>query len=179
MNGHMERIIQSKLNGNGIYISIPEQKLYWVKDFSVEQIYPVSTSKNPPSCIENSFGTPWGKHVIAEKIGDGEALGTVFQSRISTRRTYAVYPPQAGLITSRILWLRGLEKGLNKGKNEAGLSCDTHGRYIYIHGTNKEGQIGIPFSQGCINMKNQDVLALFEKVSVGDTVFIDRADMGS
>ena len=33
-------------------------------------------------------------------------------------------------ITTRILWLEGLEPGFNRGGN-----VDSHARYIYIHGT--------------------------------------------
>lgn len=163
---------QAHFKEDGLYISIPDQRLYLVKNLKIEQIYPISTSKNAPSCIANSFGTPWGRHEIAEKIGESIPLGTVFKSRQSTGKLFQDYPLEAGLITSRILWLKGLEEGVNRGQTQEGLCCDTYARYIYIHGTSKEDQIGTPFSQGCINMKNQDVIDLFERAGVGDSVFI-------
>ena len=61
-------------------------------------------------------------------------------------------------ITTRILWLSGLEEGLNKGKN-----IDSFKRYIYIHGTSEEGRLGIPSSHGCIRMKNKDVIDLYKE----------------
>ena len=70
-------------------------------------------------------------------------------------------------ITTRILWLSGLEEGLNKGKN-----IDSFKRYIYIHGTSEEGRLGIPSSHGCIRMKNKDVIDLYKKVEVGTLVLI-------
>jgi lipoprotein-anchoring transpeptidase ErfK/SrfK len=72
------------------------------------------------------------------------------------------------LITTRILWLRGLEPGRNSGKR-----VDSFRRFIYIHGTPDEGLIGTPASHGCIRMKNADVLELFDRVEVGTPVLIE------
>jgi lipoprotein-anchoring transpeptidase ErfK/SrfK len=74
---------------------------------------------------------------------------------------------ERNLITSRILRLRGLEPGHN-----AGLGCDSYDRYIYIHGTNHEERIGQPFSGGCVEMRNTEVIELFESVEGGDLVWI-------
>ena len=72
------------------------------------------------------------------------------------------------LITSRILWLRGLEPGMNAGGN-----VDSHDRYIYIHGTNHEDRLGQPFSSGCVHMNNVEIVALFDEVRSGDLVWIE------
>ncbi|MCK5091314.1 MAG: L,D-transpeptidase, partial [Gammaproteobacteria bacterium] len=45
-------------------------------------------------------------------------------------------------------------------------------RYIYIHGTAEEGRIGRPASQGCIRMRNADVIELFDLLDVGTLVNI-------
>ena len=74
---------------------------------------------------------------------------------------------EENLITTRILWLRGLEPGVNQGGE-----VDSHDRYIYIHGTNHEDRIGTPQSAGCILMRNLDIIALFDEVRVGDQVWI-------
>jgi len=71
------------------------------------------------------------------------------------------------LITSRILWLRGLERGVNLGDG-----VDTHDRYIYIHGTHREAEIGKRMSAGCILMRNLDIIELFDEVRTGDLVWI-------
>ena len=70
-------------------------------------------------------------------------------------------------ITSRILWLDGLEEGINRGG-----PYDTFSRYIYIHGTSDEKRIGEPVSAGCIRMKNDDIVELFDEVLVNDLVII-------
>jgi lipoprotein-anchoring transpeptidase ErfK/SrfK len=72
------------------------------------------------------------------------------------------------LITSRILWLRGLEPGVN-----AGGDIDTYSRYVYIHGTNHEDRLGTPQSAGCVLMANLDIIGLHEEVRIGDIVWID------
>ena len=70
-------------------------------------------------------------------------------------------------ITSRILWLDGLESGFNNGGVH-----DSYTRYIYIHGTSDEMRIGQPVSHGCIRMKNLDVIELFDEVLINDLVII-------
>ena len=65
-------------------------------------------------------------------------------------------------ITSRILWLDGMEPE----------NANTRGRYIYIHGTRHEDKIGTPESHGCIRMRNADVIELFGLVEEGTLVII-------
>jgi len=132
--------------------------------------YPVSTSKRPPSNIKNSLGTPRGLHEIAERIGAGQPPGMVFKSRIPTGRHFSELPDaiqETQLITSRILWLRGLEPGVNRDGE-----VDTYSRYIYLHGTNHEDRIGQPMSAGCIELRNLDIIELYEEVRTGDHVMI-------
>ena len=133
--------------------------------------YVVSTSLRPPSNVKDSLGTPRGLHLIAERIGAGTPPGTVFKSRINLGRHFNELEPEQNaknLITSRILWLRGLEPGVN-----AGGDVDSFDRYIYIHGTNHEERLGRPFSAGCIEMNNLEIVALFEEVRTGDHVWIE------
>ena len=133
--------------------------------------YVISTSKRPPSNIKNSQGTPRGLHEIAERIGAGQPPGMVFKSRVPTGRHYFEVlerePDNENLITSRILWLRGLEPGVNRGGE-----VDTYERYIYIHGTNQEERVGGPLSAGCVLMRNLEIIELYEAVRAGDWVWI-------
>src|SRR3954465_3127126 len=135
--------------------------------------YVVSTSRRPPSNIKNSLGTPRGLHEIAERIGAGQPAGMVFKSRVSTGHHFsevAETDPEAAnhnLITSRILWLRGLEPGVNRGGD-----VDTYSRYVYIHGTNHEERLGEPLSAGCVLMRNLDIIELYDEVRTGDLVLI-------
>jgi len=95
----------------------------------------------------------------------------VFRSRLPTGRHFSEYQPEEtktdDLITSRILWLRGLEVGEN-----AGGDVDSYDRYIYIHGTRHEDKLGRPASGGCVRMGNLDVISLYENVRAGDWVWI-------
>jgi len=43
-----------------------------------------------------------------------------------------------------------------------------------FHGTNEPELIGQAVSHGCIRMRNKDVVALFEKVSIGTPVVVER-----
>ena len=157
-----------------LIVSIPNQEMVVIKQIQIapqiKQRYRISTSANPPSCIANSFGTPTGLHQIADHIGADAAAGMVFKGRVATGQLYAEYPSEEqknNLITSRILRLRGLELGHNNGEG-----CDSYERYIYIHGSNHEDRIGQPFSGGCVEMFNTDVIELFDQVQRGDLVWI-------
>jgi hypothetical protein len=132
--------------------------------------YVVSTSKRPPSNVKDSLGTPRGLHEIAERIGAGQPPGMVYKSRVPTGRHFSELPDSTqndNLITSRILWLRGLEPGVNRGGH-----VDTYERYVYIHGTNHEDRIGEPLSSGCVLMRNVEIVELSEEVRNGDLVLI-------
>ena len=152
-----------------IYVSIGEQKLFLFSGGALKKIYPVSTSRKPPSCLKNSLGTPTGLHIIDGKIGGGEPLDTVFRGR-KPDGLLSEQPPEEqnkNLITARIMRLRGLEEGVNSGGE-----VDTYERYVYIHGTNQEDKIGTPNSHGCVLLKNKDVSELFDVVTDKTIVLI-------
>jgi lipoprotein-anchoring transpeptidase ErfK/SrfK len=94
----------------------------------------------------------------------------VFKGRVSTGRHYSEFPDEAqntNLITSRVLWLRGLEPGVNRGGD-----VDTYERYVYLHGTNQESRLGERISAGCVLMRNVEIIELYERVRPGDQVWI-------
>ena len=131
----------------------------------------VSTAKNGVGEQMGSNCTPRGEHIVRAKIGTAQPLNTVFVSRRPTAETYspelgALYPQRDWILT-RILWLSGLEPG----KNRLG-DVDTMRRYIYIHGAPDEDQMGVPSSHGCIKMRNQEVIDLFDRVPLGTPVTI-------
>lgn len=146
------------------------------RDGQLVKSYVISTSLRPPSNVKNSLGTPRGLHEIAERVGAGAPPGIVFKARANTGRHFSELDgeeQEKNLITTRILWLRGLEPGVNSGQNTAGESVDTYDRYVYIHGTNHEKRIGSPASSGCVQMRNLDIIELYDEVRVGDLVWIE------
>jgi hypothetical protein len=66
-----------------------------------------------------------GSLEIASKIGGNAPLGTVFKSRQPTGEILKPKAPGRDPIVTRILWLRGLERG----------NARAYSRSIYIHGT--------------------------------------------
>jgi lipoprotein-anchoring transpeptidase ErfK/SrfK len=155
-----------------IEVSLQQQALALADEAGSEiGRYRVSTAKNGPGEINGSFCTPRGLHVIRAKIGAGAPLNTVFVKR---RPTGEIYSPELGArfpgrdwMLTRILWLSGCEPGRNRlGK------VDTMRRYIYIHGSPDTVEMGKPGSIGCIRMRNEDLLQLFERVAAGTQVEI-------
>jgi hypothetical protein len=127
-----------------------------------------STSRFGIGQTEGSNCTPLGLHRIAEKIGAGEPVGTVFKSRKVVGHTSQPEFADAK-ITTRILWLEGLEDGFNRGGN-----VDSHARYIYIHGTADQKSIGKPSSHGCIHLADADLIPLFDLLPSGTLVWISE-----
>ena len=152
-------------------MSIGEQKLWLFSENDLLKTYRISTSRNAPSCLKDSLGTPTGLHFIDGKIGAGMDLQTVFRGRKPAGILSQQSPEELkkNLITCRIMRLRGLEDGINRGAN-----VDTYERYIYIHGTNQEDKIGSPNSHGCILLSNADVAERFDIVSDGSVVLISQ-----
>lgn len=144
-----------------ITINIANQTLTY-KD----TVYLISSAANGVGEIQGSFCTPLGKFKISEKIGDDLELGSVLVGRVPTGEVYSkkLFDEQPGRdwILSRILWLDGVE---SHNKN-------TKQRYIYIHGSADEYSMGKPGSKGCIRMKNNDIIQLFNQVKVGEEVVI-------
>ena len=154
-----------------IEISIPEQSLALIENGRELRRYAVSTSRNGAGEKQGTFCTPRGDHIVRAKIGAGQALNTVFVRR---RPTGEIWTPEMAerfpgrdWILTRILWLSGCEPG----KNRMG-EVDTMRRYIYIHGSPDNVEMGKPGSIGCIRMRNQDVVELFELVRPGTEVRI-------
>ncbi|MGB7767374.1 MAG: L,D-transpeptidase [Verrucomicrobiia bacterium] len=127
-----------------------------------------STSRFGIGQAEGSHRTPLGLHRIVEKIGGGAPAGTVFKARQIAGHTSRPEFADAK-ITTRILWLEGLEPGLNRGGN-----VDSHARYIYLHGTADQSSIGKPASCGCIHLADADLIPLFDKLPGGTLVWIER-----
>jgi len=153
-------------------VRISTATLQYFREGELVKSYVISTSKRPPCNVKDSRGTPRGLHEIAERIGAGQPPGMVFKSRVPTGRHFNEHidaNPDAehDLITGRILWLRGLEPGVNRGGD-----VDTYERYVYIHGTNHEDRIGEPLSAGCVLMRNLEIVELYEQVRGGDQVLI-------
>ena len=153
-----------------IEIELASQRL-WLRDADQCVCYRVSTARNGPGERIDSECTPRGRHAVAEKIGAGAAPGTVFVGRRPTGEVYSEAlcreAPDRDWILTRILWLEGLEPGVNQGGG-----VDTRMRYIYIHGAPDSAQMGVPGSRGCIRMCSADIVELFERVPVGTGVLI-------
>lgn len=155
-----------------LLVRISTQTLQFYRDRALVRALPVSTSLRPPSNVKDSLGTPRGLHTIAERIGGEQPIGMVFKGRRPTGKHFSEHEDNGNLITSRILWLRGLEPGINSGQSASGDCVDTYDRYIYIHGTNREDRIGHPHSAGCVLLANPAMVALYDEVRTGDHVLI-------
>jgi len=144
-----------------IDISIGDQRLTLTSDGEVLRSYPVSSSRFGIGTEEGSMKTPLGIFRIAEKIGHDAEPGTIFKARVAFGPDDPL-PETEDLITSRILWLDGMDEE----------NANTRERFIYIHGTKHEDKIGMPASHGCIRMRNDDVIELFELVDETTQVVI-------
>jgi hypothetical protein len=149
-------------------VHIKEQIVCLFEDGKFVKRFRCSTSRFGIGQIEGSNCTPLGLHRIAEKIGDGEPAGTIFKSR-EVIGHISELGLAAGNITTRIMWLEGLEPGFNQGGN-----VDSHSRFIYIHGAGDQETIGQPASSGCIHLADADLIGLFDLLPSGTQVWISE-----
>ena len=154
-----------------LFISVKDQKMYHIKNNEIIDMFIISSSAYGTGNKAGSNKTPLGLHKVKEKFGDktpinGRMIGKVFYGQVATIYNDTTRS-KTDDITSRILWLEGLEVNKNKGKG-----IDSFKRYIYIHGTSEEGRLGTPASHGCIRMKNKEVIDLYKIIEVGTLVLI-------
>ena len=168
--GTLEKGIQ--LSNESDNLNQFRQKVKQLKNHQVNKSYSISTALKGIGQNKNSFQTPIGTHYIRAKIGKDLPPLSIFEARRPTGRIWnkedAESHPNQDWVLSRILWLSGKELGVNRLG-----SVDTMQRFIYIHGTPDESQLGEPFSHGCIRMSNDDVIELFDLVSAGTIVLIN------
>jgi len=154
-----------------LVITLTRQTLQLRRNGRVDREFLVSTSRYGPGEQSGSLCTPRGLHVIRAKIGRGLPVGAILRGRRPTGEVFSPALHQAApgrdWILTRILWLSGLEPG----RNRLG-SVDSMRRYIYLHGTPDHEPMGVPFSHGCIRMRNADVCWLFDAVAPGTRVNI-------
>jgi L,D-transpeptidase catalytic domain len=147
---------------NQLIISVRDQKLMFLRNGSKVATYPISTSMFGLGDARGRMTTPLGYLAVEKKIGDNVPVGAVFHQRRLTGEVLQPDTPGRDPITTRIIWLRGLEAQ----------NAHAFQRCIYIHGTPEEKKIGSPASYGCIRMKSKDVAELYDQVPVGALVQI-------
>lgn len=155
-----------------ILIGIHSQTLKLVdEEGSVLEAYSISSAAKGAGEQRGSLMTPRGRHVVRAKIGSGMPMNTVFVGRrptgeLHTPELSAKFPDRDWILT-RILWLSGLEKGFNRLGE-----VDTMRRYIYIHGCPEGTEMGKPGSHGCIRMRNDEIVDLYDRIPIGTEVDI-------
>ena len=159
-------------DGALVVVDVHTQRLYLLRRGRVADVWPVSTAIEGIGQEAHSDATPVGVFRVARKIGAGLPSEAVLRDQVATGRIVAPVRAPDDLaasrwITTRILWLTGLQPGWNEGGDD-----DTFMRHIYIHGTANLGMLGRPASHGCVQMAPGAVMALYRAVPVGTPVLI-------
>lgn len=152
-----------KVIKDGVVVTVTDQKLSLLRDGKAVKTYDISTSKFGLGSRHGSYKTPTGVHAVASKVGQGMPQGMVFHGARATGEIVQPNSPGRDPIVSRIIQLVGLETD----------NANSYSRRIYIHGTAEESAIGRPASYGCIRMKSNDVVELFNLVNKGEPVAIE------
>ena len=158
---------QHMLQYQADYISHP----VWLR-----QVVNFSTSEAPGTVIVDTrqhflfYVMPDGK---AMRYGIGVArVGFEWRGteRVSAKREWPSWTPPAEMHARQPGLPRFMEGGPN---NPMGARALYLGSTLYrIHGTNEPWTIGRSVSSGCIRMTNQDVIDLYNRVSVGAKVVV-------
>lgn len=145
-----------------LVISVKDQQMVLIEGRTVTHTYAISTGLAGSGETVDSGKTPRGRHAIAEKIGAGAEIGTVFVAGLPTGEKVAVNTPGRWPVVTRLFRLRGLE-----AHNQ-----NTMERLVYLHGSPVETLLGSPASGGCIRMRSADIIPLFDRLEVGTEVLI-------
>ena len=155
-----------------VHVDVARQRLRWRDEHGNLREFIVSTAARGIGQQMGSEQTPIGRHIVRARIGERMPLGAVFVARRPTGEIWtpalAARHPQRDWILTRILWLSGTQPGLNRLG-----SVDSMRRYIYIHGTPDDQPMGVPASHGCVRMRNDEVIWLFDHVAAGTPVQIE------
>ncbi len=131
-------------------------------NFEILKEYNISTGRNGFGNKTKSGKTSTGSFRIHKKYGTDAPIGTIFEYLINTKRIAEIERSEKKtkkrLLLTRVITLEGLDL-INKNMLERG---------IYIHGTNEEGLIGEPASDGCINMINRDIIDFYDFIKLRD-----------
>ena len=156
-----------------ITVSIGDQSLTLWEGSRAAATWSVSTARRGAGEQSGSEQTPRGRHVVRARIGAGLPSGAVLVGRRPTGEIWtpelARREPHRDWILSRILWLSGCEPGRNRLGD-----VDSMRRFIYIHGSPDTEPMGVPASHGCIRMRNEAVIDLFDRVRPGTVVSIEE-----
>lgn len=137
-----------------IEISLDDQTLRVIAGETTLKTFAISSSAKGMGFLDGSYRTPTGNFEICEKIGADAPVGTIFKSRKPAGIWNSNISSNDDLILTRILRLTGKDP-----ENQ-----NTFDRFIYIHGTNHEEKIGRPASHGCIRMRNEEIIELFDMI---------------
>ena len=145
-----------------------EQKYYLVKGGSVDKTGPVSTGAKGFGNKPGSKKTSTGLMKVANIIGAKADAYSVFRGKRDTGLNYGPNSGRKAEVLTRLIEMQGLEKGKNTGNN------NPRKRVIYLHGTNREAQLGKPASGGCVRFSNKDIVQLADKLmKIGDKIYIE------
>ncbi len=160
-------------DGTWLWVALDSQCLSLWSGARPWRSWPVATGAAGAGERRGSGATPRGWHRVRARIGAGAAPGTVFVARRPTGERWSpaleAQQPGRDWILTRILWLSGLERG----RNRLG-EVDTMRRFIYIHGCPDTAPLGRPVSHGCVRMRNEAVMALFDLTPPRAPVWIGR-----
>ena len=150
-------------------INVNTQSLSVLKEGQEVAKYKISTSMFGLGDEKRSYKTPLGAFEVSGKNGDRLPLGAVIKRGRPTGEVLRPNAPGRDPIVTRVITLRGLEPQNRNAK----------ARGIWIHGTPQEKHLGKPVSWGCIRMKSEDVVKLYNVVKVGTRVTIQGKTPGN
>jgi hypothetical protein len=168
------KLVKNNLIQNGDDLLIvwgPSQTGYYTKDGkSASKTFKVSTGKNGFGNESNNKQTPMGLLQIGSKIKGkpfeimvGKSpTGKILGPDIDSTRVDQKGDKHTAEVLTGILELDGLEPCNN----------NAFSRNIYFHGTNRESKLGVPHSNGCVRVSNDNIQWLLGNIPEGTRVYI-------
>lgn len=165
----------------GIFLYGDTQRMYLIKNVDGSRMqflraYPVSTSREEWDRSEDSGGTPLGIH----KVSDSRKamLGEVVSASNKHADEFTQITEQDRNKEVTRTFVRSLTSGVDPVAEVVTGAFHLTGKHtsaergIFIHGTNRTNNLGVPGSGGCIRASNVDIYDLFYYVENETPVMI-------
>ena len=143
---------------------IPRETVYYPANYAPGTILIDTAERRLYLVLGNGQALRYG-------IGVGrDGFGWSGVKHISAKREWPGWTPPAQMLRRRPDLPRHMAGGLD---NPLGARALYLGSSLYrIHGSNEPWTIGTAVSSGCIRMRNEDVIDLYERVKVGTKVVV-------
>ena len=151
-----------------------------MKAVAPDKAYNVYLAQRDSYAASPAFYFDCAEHLLSvgQRAQGIRVLGDVLELKLDDARLIRIVAHRLQQLDELDLAI-GLFEKVTRLRGEEPQNSRAYSRFIYIHGTPEERNIGLPVSYGCIRMRSRDVIELFDIVGTGARVRIETQPLES